>query len=216
MDNRGYMFERMNIDTLSERLKLAMEEGGFTQASLAEAAGIAQPSVWKIATGKTKTSSRVVELATALGVRPEWLANGIGPMREGKSSTSDGQDIDPTTKLPGVFVVPFFDGDRKTSNVAVVPDSIKSKNCRAYRLSHDTGFPEMPKSSVIVIDTDEKPGNNDFVYATTGNSQAVYRYMLGDNDGYLVPSNDRLPVIPIGDKAKIIGVVVYISRTIKR
>lgn len=216
MHNHGYMFESMNIDTLSDRLKLAMEEGGFTQASLAEAAGIAQPSVWKITSGKTQTSSKIVELATALGVRPEWLAKGVGPMRDGKQSSRDGVDVDPATKLPGVFVVPFWEDNIKTNNVAIVPDSVKSDHCRAYRLRHDSGYPEAPESSVIVIDTQEQPGNNDFVYAAVGNSHSVYRFMPGGDAGYLISSNERLPIIPVGDNASIVGVVVYISRTLKR
>ncbi|HDL7195551.1 TPA: XRE family transcriptional regulator [Yersinia enterocolitica] len=68
--------------TFADRLNLAMKEGGFTQGSLAEAVGMAQPSVWKLTSGKANSSRKSVQLARALGVRPEWLSEGIGPMRE--------------------------------------------------------------------------------------------------------------------------------------
>lgn len=67
--------------TFSDRLKLAMDEGGFTQGSLAEAVGMAQPSIWKLVSGGAKASKKTIQIANVLGVRPEWLSEGIGPMR---------------------------------------------------------------------------------------------------------------------------------------
>ncbi len=64
----------------ADRLNMAMAKRGYTQSSLAQAAGVAQPSIWKLATGKAKSSRKVVEIARALNVRPEWLASGIGEM----------------------------------------------------------------------------------------------------------------------------------------
>lgn len=71
--------------TFADRLNLAMQEGGFTQASLADAVGMAQPSVWKLTSGNSKSSRKSVQIANVLGVRPEWLASGDGPMRDGSS-----------------------------------------------------------------------------------------------------------------------------------
>ncbi|WP_227732349.1 XRE family transcriptional regulator [Yersinia proxima] len=68
--------------TFADRLNLAMKEGGFTQGSLAEAVGMAQPSVWKLTSGKANSSRKSVQIARVLGVRPEWLSEGIEPMRE--------------------------------------------------------------------------------------------------------------------------------------
>lgn len=67
--------------TFSERLSLAMKEAKMTQGSLAEAVGMAQPSIWKLVSGGAKGSTRVVDLARVLGVQADWLSNGTGPMR---------------------------------------------------------------------------------------------------------------------------------------
>lgn len=75
--------------TFSDRLKLAMDEGGFTQGSLAEAVGMAQPSIWKLVSGGAKASKKTIQIANVLGVRPEWLSDGIGPMRFGEGSPGD-------------------------------------------------------------------------------------------------------------------------------
>jgi Predicted transcriptional regulator len=53
----------------------------MTQGALAEAVGMAQPSVWKLVSGGAKGSRKTVQIANVLGVSPEWLSDGIGPMR---------------------------------------------------------------------------------------------------------------------------------------
>ncbi|MBE5254551.1 XRE family transcriptional regulator [Mixta mediterraneensis] len=92
--------------TFSERLGLAMKEAGLTQGGLAEAVGMAQPSIWKLVSGGAKGSKRSIDLARVLGVRPEWLASGDGPMR------NDGQEpvrIEAVKKNEGVYRVDVLD-----------------------------------------------------------------------------------------------------------
>lgn len=64
----------------SERLDLAMKEAGYTQGKLAKDVGMAQSSVNKLLNG-ANGSRKTVEIASVLGVRPEWLSTGDGPMR---------------------------------------------------------------------------------------------------------------------------------------
>ncbi|WP_272679047.1 helix-turn-helix domain-containing protein, partial [Providencia sp. PROV137] len=67
--------------TLSERLQKAMKyRGNMTQGALAEASGVAQPTIWRLVNGKAKGSVKLVDIANALGVNVDWLANGIGEM----------------------------------------------------------------------------------------------------------------------------------------
>lgn len=72
--------------TLSERLKKARLEASITQKSLGDAIGVSQAAIQKIETGKATQTTKIVDLANALGVNPEWLSSGNGPMR------SDGQE----------------------------------------------------------------------------------------------------------------------------
>lgn len=64
--------------TFADRLNLAMKMRGFTQVELAEAADMAQPSVWKLTSGKAKSSRKIVEISNALRVDPVWLSTGEG------------------------------------------------------------------------------------------------------------------------------------------
>ena len=65
--------------TFSERLRAAMNYAGFTQGRLGKAVGMAQSSVNKLLNG-AESSRKTVEIAKALGVRPEWLSSGDGEM----------------------------------------------------------------------------------------------------------------------------------------
>ncbi|HFS6894444.1 TPA: XRE family transcriptional regulator [Morganella morganii] len=68
----------MKKTTFTERLNLAMKMRGFTQSSLGDAVGMAQPSIWKLTSGRAHSSRKAVEIAHALNVDPVWLATGEG------------------------------------------------------------------------------------------------------------------------------------------
>lgn len=66
------------MKTFADRLNFAMKKAGLSQAELAHAAMVSQPTIWKLATGKSRSSRSIVEIAGALGVDPVWLSAGIG------------------------------------------------------------------------------------------------------------------------------------------
>lgn len=91
--------------TLSERLKLAMAgPPKVTGAAIARACGISPPSVSDWLSGKSKTMEGKNLLATArlLRVRPDWLASGIGVMREEPSANLTAKEPDPPSLTPPV------------------------------------------------------------------------------------------------------------------
>ncbi|HDR1113280.1 TPA: helix-turn-helix transcriptional regulator [Pasteurella multocida] len=66
------------MNKLSARLLSLMEEKGISQAELARRIGIKQPSVYKILSGETRNPTKILEIATALGVDAHWLKTGEG------------------------------------------------------------------------------------------------------------------------------------------
>ena len=72
----------MKKETLAERLNQAMELSGMSQGALAKASGVAQPTIWRLTSGNARGSTKIVEIANALGVRSKWLSPGVGPMRD--------------------------------------------------------------------------------------------------------------------------------------
>ncbi|HCI6019566.1 TPA: helix-turn-helix domain-containing protein [Klebsiella quasipneumoniae subsp. quasipneumoniae] len=198
------------MKTLSERLEIAMKAGGFSQASLAEAAGVSQPTVWKIASGKTQSSAKIVDLAKALNVRPEWLANGQGEMR------LDEEISNVSVTYEGTTVLPLHDENDKLIGKIVVPDVINPDNSTAYKLNYETGFPELPQGSTIVTCGNVTPANNDFVYARINGKAFVYRYLERGPHNYLDIGDPRLGLIPVDESVEILGVIVFMARSFRK
>lgn len=69
------------MNTFADRLNHAMSLAGMSNSRLGEIVGMSQPSIWKLTSGKSVTTRKLVEIASALDVRPEWLSTGEGPMR---------------------------------------------------------------------------------------------------------------------------------------
>ncbi|ABU76866.1 XRE family transcriptional regulator [Cronobacter sakazakii] len=198
--------------TLSQRLEIAMTAGGFSQASLAEAAGVSQPTVWKIVSGRTQSSAKIVDLAKALGVRPEWLAHGVGSMKSEQVETSNASSI----VYEGTIALPLYDESEKQIGLTVVPDAINHEKSRAYKLNYETGFPELPQGCTIVVDSEETPVNNDFVYAKINGKSSAYRYLTRGPQNYLDVGDSRLGLVPIDERVEILGVIVFMARSFRR
>jgi SOS-response transcriptional repressor LexA len=199
--------EKEETMAFKDRLKEAMELGGYSQASLAKATGMAQSMIWKLVSGKAKGTSKVVDIASVLGVRPEWLSEGTGPMKE----------VEKVVYYDSLFPVEIYSGDQATGQKLAVPDQIQSDSCKAYHLSEDSGCAEAPAGTYIVVDESEDPGNKDLVYADTGGQRSVYRFLrVGAND-FLSVDDSRAPLIPVGvESVTVLGVIVYLLRGLKR
>ncbi|EOH6199304.1 XRE family transcriptional regulator [Citrobacter farmeri] len=70
------------MKTFADRLNHAMSLAGMSNSRLGEIVGMSQPSIWKLASGRSVSTRKLVEIASALDVRPEWLSTGDGPMRK--------------------------------------------------------------------------------------------------------------------------------------
>lgn len=88
--------------TFAQRLQYAMDAERLTQAALAEKSGVSQAAIQKITSGKSQSSKKLLEIATALNVRAEWLGMGIEPMREGGKAHKEESTIPPEHGWAGV------------------------------------------------------------------------------------------------------------------
>ncbi len=77
---------------LADRLRQRRKQLKLTQAQLAEKAGMTQQTVQQLETRKVLSTGRIVDLAAALGVRPEWLAEEKGPM-QGSDFTQEEREL---------------------------------------------------------------------------------------------------------------------------
>ena len=67
-----------DLSTLAGRLQWARAKCGLSQAEVAEAAGVAQGTIGNIESGERKEPRKIVAIAKAVGVRPEWLSERKG------------------------------------------------------------------------------------------------------------------------------------------
>lgn len=196
--------------TLAIRLKKAMDIRQISQGKLAKQSGIAQSMIWKLVNGKADGTTKMVQLARALQVNPDWLQNGTGDMElEGPE-----KELEPL-EYNNLFAVRIYEGEEPTDMVILVPELVKSDHCRAYKLSKDSGCAEAPAGTIIVVDTSEEPGQNDLVYASAGGSYSVYRYVEGGVNNFLAVDDHRVPLIEINEGVVFAGVVVYLMRDLR-
>jgi len=64
--------------TIGERLKYARSKAGMTQEDLAHSANIRQGDISKLETDAIKTSTKLIQMARAIGCNAVWLATGEG------------------------------------------------------------------------------------------------------------------------------------------
>jgi len=83
--------------SLSERIKVRMNEVGLSQGELARRVGITQGSIYKLVSGNSKSSKKIVEIAQALGVSAEWLLTG-----HGKQFVDEGINVNHNLKRDGL------------------------------------------------------------------------------------------------------------------
>ena len=87
---------RMDTNTIGWRLDKAMQDARIkSQAALARASGVPQPTINRILNGESKKgpeTATLVALADATGVEFLWLQQGRGPQKRGSTSDSAADD----------------------------------------------------------------------------------------------------------------------------
>ncbi|EMO5717477.1 helix-turn-helix transcriptional regulator [Enterobacter bugandensis] len=198
----------------SERLAQAMKYAGYTQGRLAKDVGMAQSSVNKLlkeANGSRKT----VEIASVLGVRPEWLSTGEGEMASSSAREPSAlYQVKPS--LNGIYRVDVLDvkasagpGSIVTSDFIETIRAIEYTNEQARAL-----FGNRPAThvKVITVNGDSMDGTispGDQIFVDTGvthfDGDGVYVFVFGKtlHVKRLQMQRDRLAVIsdnPIYEK----------------
>lgn len=218
------------MKTLIERTSYLLELVGNSQTELAKIAGVKPPSVNDWLSGKTKSIQ--IEPATKLGkhfkLNPMWISKGTSPMRDLLPSSntqhgSNGATLDPINieQAPGLrgrvplisFVQAgafaetidnFNPGDADEWVDATCP---VNRHTFALRVVGDSMEPDFPAGTILIIEPELSPEQNDFVIAKNGDNEATFKQLTRDGaDWYLKPLNPRYPIKPLGT-SRVIGVV---------
>lgn len=74
-----------SLGSFAERMTFLREERQLTQAQLAAKSGLSQATIGNLETGRNKGTKKILELAKALHITPEWLING-GNLAQAKAA----------------------------------------------------------------------------------------------------------------------------------
>lgn len=228
------------MNTLADRLNDRMAGIGMTQERLAEKAGVSQTTIHKLCTGKAAQTRKLVAIATAIGVRPEWLETGQGPMEGIAQVRSSVIHLGPSAvpvQRPSGQPVPLL-ATVPAGNWREVVDAYAMGGADSYvmaledvgahgfalRVEGNSMEPEFHAGEVIFINPDRQPSPGDFVVARNHKLECTLKKYRprglnerGEEYFELVPLNEDYPTLRSDFiQLEIIGVVVELRRQFLR
>jgi transcriptional regulator with XRE-family HTH domain len=212
-------------NSVGSRLRAARLLLGLSQKQVAEKAGLSQVSIQHLESGRNENSRHLVNVAQAVGVRPEWLLTGVNPMVSGPIAVA-------RPASPGLHVViepltATFSSEDESEVTPGLPFSyewldrqgLDPANLRVVWAEDNSNFPTVSRGDSLLIDrTQVEPRNGQMYAILTPSDDVVVRRLIHDFHGgwSLVPDNrgnPRFPDFQLSDDAlktlNILGIVVW-------
>ncbi|MBC4755358.1 S24 family peptidase [Klebsiella variicola] len=192
--------------TLAERLREARKAADMTQKALGEAVGISQAAIQKIETGRAAQTTKLLDIANALRVRPEWLSSGTGAM-----STDRESDKNPSRTNPDVFRVDILDlsvsagpgivnqefveilrsVEYEPAEARHMFDGRKAENIRIINVRGDSMSGTIEPGDLLFVDISVKSFDGDGIYAFLYDDTAHVKRLQKMKDKLLVISDNK-------------------------
>lgn len=184
------------MDTLAKRLKYAREEKGLSQAALAKRIGAGQSTIASIE-GRNKGSGKIVQLAQALDVRPEWLESGALPMRPGDAIESDAEYIGKAPKQSLIPVSGFarlgdngwYEEITASGSEGYVEASSSDPDAYVLMVKGDSMHPAIRNGWYVVVEPNKQPCSGEYaaIFLRDGRKM-VKEYLFSAADTVTVES----------------------------
>lgn len=207
---------------LARNIKIRMKELGLTQKSLAEKTGMSQAMVHKLSSGKTDTTSKILELASVLECQPDWLRNG----NSSDYAQIKGDNFElAQSKLVNVPLISWVQAgvwtevvventatnyfDEWIETTAKVSSYSFALKVKGDSMTNPYGAPSIPEGSIVIVDSCAEPISGKIVIAKLedSNEATIKKLMIDGSQKFLVPLNPRYPTMIINGNCSIIGVV---------
>ncbi|HCA9597101.1 TPA: helix-turn-helix transcriptional regulator [Klebsiella variicola] len=192
--------------TLAERLREARKAADMTQKALGNAVGVSQAAIQKIETGKAIQTTKLLDIAKILKVRPEWLSSGSGAMRtddEGENQSSRlNQDVFRLDILdlavsagPGIvnqeFVEILHSVEYAPAEARHMFDGRKAENIRIINVRGDSMSSTIEPGDLLFVDISVKSFDGDGIYAFLYDDTAHVKRLQKMKDKLLVISDNK-------------------------
>ncbi|PXJ89106.1 hypothetical protein DMR30_05415 [Klebsiella variicola] len=192
--------------TLAERLREARKAAGMTQKTLGDAVGVSQAAIQKIETGRAAQTTKLLDIAKALRVRPEWLSSGTGAMRadgeDDKKPSHINHDVFRVDILdlavsagPGIvnqeFVEILHSVEYAPAEARHMFDGRKAENIRIINVRGDSMSGTIEPGDLLFVDISVKSFDGDGIYAFLYDETAHVKRLQKMKDKLLVISDNK-------------------------
>lgn len=178
----------------------------MTQKALGEAVGVSQAAIQKIETGRAAQTTKLLDIAKALRVRPEWLSSGTGAMRD------DGEDDKKPSHMnhdvfrvdildlavsagPGIvnqeFVEILHSVEYAPAEARHMFDGRKAENIRIINVRGDSMSGTIEPGDLLFVDISVKSFDGDGIYAFLYDDTAHVKRLQKMKDKLLVISDNK-------------------------
>ncbi len=216
---------------LKDRLKLARKHAKLTQAQLADAVGISQPSITDLERGKSQKTGYIAQIAKACSVSAIWLASGEGSMLPQK--TAEPAPGSPSEK--DYALIPQYTAKGSAGNghlnehveikggLAFKRDWLSRLGVKEHRCSviyaHGSSMePSIFDGEVVLIDHDDTEPRDAKVYVLQRpDGEIIIKRLIKQMAGWVIRSDNedkrRYPDEPISadslQQIEVVGRVVW-------
>ncbi|RLO16159.1 helix-turn-helix transcriptional regulator [Klebsiella pneumoniae] len=192
--------------TLAERLREARKAADMTQKTLGDAVGVSQAAIQKIETGRAAQTTKLLDIAKALRVRPEWLSSGTGAMRDDgendKKPSHMNHDVFRVDILdlavsagPGIvnqeFVEILHSVEYAPAEARHMFDGRKAENIRIINVRGDSMSGTIEPGDLLFVDISVKSFDGDGIYAFLYDDTAHVKRLQKMKDKLLVISDNK-------------------------
>ena len=177
------------MTTLALRIKKARLSAGLTQKALAEKAGVEQPVISQLETGKNLKSAFLATIAIACGVSAIWLATGKGEMKPlaiEPSNVEEGPQITSVPRKINIVGTAQMGTDGYWSgldcNEGWVETYSRDQDAYALRLKGDSMAPAIRNGWIAVCEPNHRLVPGEYVMVTTTDGQSMVKELLFENE----------------------------------
>lgn len=209
---------------LKDRLKYARKEATKTQAQVADAVGIAQPTYQQLESGKSQASAFLPQIASYLGVDALWLATGAGAMKPAADQTTSPEQSSAPPEDPPLIQWPDIQGHLAGVQTQVI------KRCKVNTAAYGPrtfwvpvrdnamvgGMLFIPQGHRIAVDPDRNwrarllAGSQTFILAQLqAEEEPVFRRLSREGGQlWLVAADPRYPLLGPIQAQDVVGMVL--------
>lgn len=219
---------------LKDRLKQARAAKKLSQAKLAEIVGVSQASIMYIESGRNKSSTKIVDIAQALDVSPDWLLHGR-ELGNAEILNTQIDEWDDSTAVPDdIVAIPYLNGFSLSAGTGAVNSDLPYDGAKLWfsksflkrrcaditkvfsiNVRGDSMSPRFDEGGVVVIDSLNNTFEDGKVFAVHYDGQDFIKTLRWMSGGMILVESEN-PVyrafeVP-AEELNIIGRVIAYQR----